>query len=67
MDVVDLLSNINDKSNMFAVKTWTAEWSTNFQENQVNGVWLFFCENGVTYKLENKAKKMTKFLLHVGS
>ncbi|KPJ14559.1 Neuropathy target esterase sws [Papilio machaon] len=27
MDVVGLLNNINDKSDMFAVKTWTAEWS----------------------------------------
>lgn len=36
MDVVGLLNNINDKSDMFAVKTWTAEWSNNFQENQVS-------------------------------
>ncbi|XP_049884912.1 neuropathy target esterase sws isoform X4 [Pectinophora gossypiella] len=39
MDVVGLLSNINDKSDMFAVKTWTSEWSNNFQENQV--LWSF--------------------------
>ncbi|KOB66749.1 Protein Swiss cheese, partial [Operophtera brumata] len=39
MDVVGLLSNINDKSNMFAVKTWTAEWTCNFQENQL--LWSF--------------------------
>ncbi|XP_060810636.1 neuropathy target esterase sws isoform X3 [Amyelois transitella] len=35
MDVVGLLNNINDKSDMFAVKTWTSEWSDNFQENQL--------------------------------
>lgn len=35
MDVVGLLNNINDKSDMFAVKTWTSEWSNSFQENQV--------------------------------
>ncbi|KAJ0180934.1 hypothetical protein K1T71_003019 [Dendrolimus kikuchii] len=35
MDVVGLLNNINDKSNMFAVKTWTSEWSNSFEENQV--------------------------------
>ncbi|CAK1599380.1 unnamed protein product [Parnassius mnemosyne] len=39
MDVVGLLNNINDKSDMFAVKTWTAEWSYNFQENQL--LWSF--------------------------
>nr|XP_037871774.1 neuropathy target esterase sws isoform X1 [Bombyx mori] len=39
MDVVDLLSNINDKANMFAVTTWTSEWSNNFQENQL--LWSF--------------------------
>ncbi|XP_013167053.1 PREDICTED: neuropathy target esterase sws isoform X2 [Papilio xuthus] len=39
MDVVGLLNNINDKSDMFAVKTWTAEWSSNFQENQL--LWSF--------------------------
>ncbi|XP_050553741.1 neuropathy target esterase sws isoform X9 [Spodoptera frugiperda] len=35
MDVVGLLNNINDNSNMFAVKTWTSEWSNNFQDNQL--------------------------------
>lgn len=35
MDVVGLLNNINDNTNMFAVKTWTAEWSNNFQDNQL--------------------------------
>ncbi|XP_053601148.1 neuropathy target esterase sws isoform X3 [Plodia interpunctella] len=35
MDVVGLLNNINDKTDMFAVKTWTSEWSDNFQENQL--------------------------------
>ncbi|KAM3956273.1 patatin like phospholipase domain containing sws [Aphomia sociella] len=35
MDVVGLLNNINDKSDMFAVKTWTSEWSNNFEENQL--------------------------------
>ncbi|XP_052757795.1 neuropathy target esterase sws isoform X1 [Galleria mellonella] len=39
MDVVGLLSNINDKSDMFAVTTWTSEWSNNFQENQL--LWSF--------------------------
>ncbi|XP_045509512.1 neuropathy target esterase sws isoform X4 [Colias croceus] len=39
MDVVGLLNNINDKSDMFAVKTWTSEWSNSFQENQL--LWSF--------------------------
>ncbi|CAG5035345.1 unnamed protein product [Parnassius apollo] len=39
MDVVGLLNHINDKSDMFAVKTWTSEWSNNFQENQL--LWSF--------------------------
>ncbi|XP_039765405.1 neuropathy target esterase sws isoform X1 [Pararge aegeria] len=39
MDVVGLLNNINDKSDMFAVKTWTSEWSNSFQDNQL--LWSF--------------------------
>ncbi|XP_045526115.1 neuropathy target esterase sws isoform X4 [Pieris brassicae] len=39
MDVVGLLNNINKKSDMFAVKTWTSEWSNSFQENQL--LWSF--------------------------
>ncbi|XP_050663818.1 neuropathy target esterase sws isoform X2 [Leptidea sinapis] len=39
MDVVSLLNNINEKSDMFAVKTWTSEWSNSFQENQL--LWSF--------------------------
>ncbi|XP_063392653.1 neuropathy target esterase sws-like [Cydia fagiglandana] len=39
MDVVGLLNNIHDKSDMFAVKTWTAEWTNNFEENQL--LWSF--------------------------
>ncbi|XP_059060311.1 neuropathy target esterase sws [Achroia grisella] len=39
MDVVGLLNNINDKSDMFAVTTWTSEWTNNFQENQL--LWSF--------------------------
>ncbi|XP_038208914.1 neuropathy target esterase sws isoform X2 [Zerene cesonia] len=39
MDVVGLINNINDKSDMFAVKTWTSEWSNSFQENQL--LWSF--------------------------
>lgn len=35
MDVVGLLRHINEKADMFAVKTWTSMWSENFQENQV--------------------------------
>lgn len=42
MDVVGLLNNINDKSDMFAVKTWTSEWSNSFQENQVR---IDFCQH----------------------
>lgn len=36
MDVVGLLNNINDKSDMFAVKTWTSDWTNSFQDNQVS-------------------------------
>ncbi|XP_061383051.1 neuropathy target esterase sws isoform X8 [Danaus plexippus] len=39
MDVVGLLNNINDKTDMFAVKTWTSEWTNSFQDNQV--LWSF--------------------------
>ncbi|XP_052737339.1 neuropathy target esterase sws isoform X9 [Bicyclus anynana] len=39
MDVVGLLNNINDKSDMFAVKTWTSEWTNSFQDNQL--LWSF--------------------------
>lgn len=35
MDVVGLLNNIHDKSDMFAVKTWTSEWTYGFQDNQL--------------------------------
>ncbi|XP_045760775.1 neuropathy target esterase sws isoform X3 [Maniola jurtina] len=39
MDVVGLLNNINDKSDMFAVKTWTSDWTNSFQDNQL--LWSF--------------------------
>ncbi|CAG9783274.1 unnamed protein product [Diatraea saccharalis] len=39
MDVVGLLNNINEKTDMFAVKTWTSEWSNSFQDNQL--LWSF--------------------------
>ncbi|XP_050355897.1 neuropathy target esterase sws isoform X2 [Nymphalis io] len=39
MDVVGLLNNIHDKTDMFAVKTWTSEWTNSFQDNQL--LWSF--------------------------
>ncbi|XP_072935292.1 neuropathy target esterase sws [Epargyreus clarus] len=39
MDVVGLLSNINEKTDVFAVKTWTSDWSYSFQDNQL--LWSF--------------------------
>lgn len=36
MDVVGLLNNIHEQSTMFAMKTWTSQWSYNFQDNQVS-------------------------------
>lgn len=47
MDVVGLLNNINEKADMFAVKTWTSEWSNNFQENQVCIDFSWFSQDNI--------------------
>ncbi|XP_041974640.1 neuropathy target esterase sws isoform X3 [Aricia agestis] len=39
MDVFGLFNNLKDKEDMFAIQTWTSEWSNSFQDNQL--LWSF--------------------------